>query len=74
MAAALEISDEMALEGYLHFVGVREGKAERYPFYVAARKRARDVLKQLAELEARTSTDFVYELLDEALAATRPQP
>ena len=77
MLDVLTIAQKEALEGYLYWYRVREGKAttttqpEKYPDYVEARLAAIAVLRQLADLEAMIGTERVRGLLTRALSRAR---
>lgn len=50
-AAVLRITQELALEGFMHFLRVHEGKAKDYPKFVEDRLEAAETLEGLALIE-----------------------
>jgi hypothetical protein len=69
----LTISQEEALEGYLYWYRVREGRVttlkepETYPDYVKARLAAIETLRKLALLEWFVGVDRAHAVLDRLL-------
>lgn len=64
LVEVMRITAEEALEGFMFFIAKREGKAERYPDYKAARLEATRRLQQLATLETAYGTRKVDAWLD----------
>lgn len=58
-AEVLKITDEQALEGFLHFIRTNEKKAEKYPDFVVARKAASHTLNRLAAMAEKVDEAWV---------------
>lgn len=69
----LKVTEEEALEGFMHFLGVRTSKAEKYTDFVADRLSAVTTLEQLAIMEKAFGTERVRSWLIGSAAKARAQ-
>lgn len=73
LVEVMKTTRELALEGFMHFIGTHEGKAKDYPDFVEARVAAFERLQQLAIMEKAFGYERVARWLDETVKKAEAQ-